>query len=337
MSEQRSPLSTSQWRTVFFGSSSLSLPILEALLRRPGRVLAVVTRPDRPAGRGRRLRPTPVKELAAERGIAVLEPQRVNAPEAVARVRELAADLIVLAGYGQILGGELLSLARVASLNVHPSLLPKYRGAAPVAWALLRGERETGVTVIRMTEEVDGGQILAQEATAIGEDETAGELEARLVLLGARLLSETLGRLEEALTQARPQGPAPTDGSGQAPRLTKEQGQVDWELSAEAICRRVRGLAPWPGAYSFLCHGGQLLRLKLLRVAASAGTSSEPSGTVVRVLADALLVQAGGGLVALREVQPAGGRPMDLAAFQRGHDVKVGDVFVGSAASGEPS
>jgi methionyl-tRNA formyltransferase len=276
-----------------------------------------------------------VKELAAERGIAVLEPKLVNAPEAVAQLRELAPDLIVLAAYGQILSGELLCLARVAALNVHPSLLPKYRGAAPVPWAILRGERETGVTVIGMTEEVDGGCILAQEATAIGEDETAGELEARLVSLGARLLTETLGRLEAALARARPQGPAPTDGSGQAPRLTKEQGQVDWRLSAEAICRRVRGLTPWPGAYSFLRHDGQLLRLKLLRVAGSEGSSSELSGTVVGVLADALLVQAGGGLVAVQEVQPAGGRAMDVAAFQRGHGVREGDVFVDSSPSRE--
>jgi methionyl-tRNA formyltransferase len=267
----------------------------------------------------------------------VLEPERVNAPEAVARLRELAPDLIVLAAYGQILGGELLSIPRVAPLNVHPSLLPKYRGAAPVAWALLRGERETGVTVTRMTEEVDGGQILAQEATVIGEDETAGELEARLALLGARLLAETLGRLEEALAQARPQGPPPTDGSGQAPRLTKEQGRVDWQLSAEAICRHVRALTPWPGAYSFLCHEQRPVRLKLLSVAACDRASSEPSGTVVQVLADALLVQTGGGLVAVREVQPAGGRAMDVGAFQRGHQVREGDVFVDAAASGGAS
>jgi methionyl-tRNA formyltransferase len=254
----------------------------------------------------------------------------------VAQVRELAPELIVLAAYGQLLGGDLLSTARIAPLNVHPSLLPKYRGAAPVPWAILRGERQTGVTVIRMTEQVDGGCILAQEATDIGEDETAGELEARLALLGARLLGETLGRLDEALAQARPQGPAPTDGSGQAPRLTKEQGRVDWQLSAEAICRRVRGLTPWPGAYSSLRHDGHLLRLKLLRVSTSEGASGEPPGTVVRVLPDALLVEAGGGLVALREVQPAGGRPMEVAAFQRGHKVTEGDVFVDSATSREP-
>ena len=337
MLEQRSPRSTREWTTVFFGSGAFSVPVLEALLRGPARVSAVVTRPDQPAGRGRRARPTPVKALAAQQGIAVLEPKRVNAPEAVAQVRELAPELIVLAAYGQLLGGGLLSIARIAPLNVHPSLLPKYRGAAPVPWAILRGERETGVSVIRMTEEVDGGQILTQEATAIGEDETAGELEARLALLGARLLGETLGRLEQALAQARPQGPAPTDGSAQAPRLTKGEGQVDWRLSAEAICRRVRGLAPWPGAYSFLRHDGRLLRLKLLRVSTSEGASGEPAGTVVRVLPDALLVQAGEGLVALREVQPAGGRVMDVAAFQRGHQVKQGDVFVDGAASGEPS
>ena len=337
MLEQRFPRPTRGWTTVFFGSGAFSVPILQALLRGPARVSAVVTRPDQPAGRGRRARPTAVKAVAVQRGIPVLEPERVNAPEAVAQVRELAPELMVLAAYGQLLGGELLSIARIAPLNVHPSLLPKYRGAAPVAWAVLRGERETGVTVIRMTEEVDGGCILAQEATDIGEDETASGLEARLALLGARLLTETLGRLDEALAQARPQGPPPTDGSGQAPRLTKGEGQVDWRLSAEAIRRRVRGLAPWPGAYGFLRHEGRLLRLKLLRVSTSAGASGEPAGTVVQVLPDALLVQAGEGLVALREVQPAAGRVMGVAAFQRGHQVKHGDFFVDSAASGEPS
>lgn len=337
MAERRSRAAPSERTMLFFGSSAFSLPLLEALLSGPGRLLAVVTRPDQPAGRGRQARSTPVKELAAQRGIPILEPERVNAPEMAARLRELAPDLMVLAAYGQILGGDLLSVARIAPLNVHPSLLPKYRGAAPVAWALLRGEKETGVTIIRMTEEVDGGEILAQEAVPIGDDETAGELEARLALLGARLLLGTLSRLEEALAQARPQGPAPGDGSGHAPRLRKEQGQVDWGLSAEEICRRVRGLTPWPGAYSFLRHDSRLLRLTLLRVATSDGTSGRPSGSVVRVLPEVLLVQAGAGLVVVRKLQPAGGRAMDVAAFARGHKVREGDVFVDASSSGERS
>lgn len=309
------------------------MPVLEGLLEAGWAVRAVVTRPDRPAGRGRRPRPTPVKEAALRWGVEVLEPERINAPEAVAGLRRLAPDLLVLAAYGQVLGPEVLAAARLAALNVHPSLLPRYRGAAPVAWALLRGERETGVTIIRMTEEVDGGDILAQEATAIAEEETAGELEARLARLGAGLLLRTLARLDEALAGARPQGPPPKDGSALAPRLTKADGLLDWSRPAEEIRNRVRGLNPWPGAYSFLEQPGGLLRVKLLRVRsrppeeAGASPPTRP-GTVVRVGKDSLWVQAGRGVVDVRELQPAGRRPMEVSAFLRGHRVSEGDRFV---------
>ena len=334
MSQRRHSQASPPRTAVFLGSSTFSVPILKALLRAGGPVVAVVTRPDRPAGRGRRARPTPLKEAARRWGLAVLEPEQVNAPEVVAGLRRLAPDLVVLAAYGQVLGPEVLAAARVAPLNVHPSLLPRYRGPAPVAWALLRGERETGVTIIRMTEEVDAGLILAQEATAIGEEETAGELEARLARLGAGLLTRTLARLEEALAGARPQGPPPRLGSARAPRLTKADGLVDWSRPAEEIRRRVRGLSPWPGAYSFLGQGGHLLRVKLLRVRSrppgerAGGTPRPAPGTVVQAGEGTLLVQAGRGLVEVRELQPAGGRPLEASAFLRGRRVREGDRFV---------
>ena len=330
MPQQRPPTATPERTAVFLGSSAFSVPILEALLTGVVRVRTVVTRPDQPAGRGRRFHSTPVKQAALKHGLTVLEPEQVNAPESVRRLRTLAPDLLVLAAYGQILGREVLAVPRVAPLNVHPSLLPTYRGAAPVAWALLRGEQETGVTIIRMSEEVDGGRILAQEATPIEEGETAGDLEARLAELGARLLLEALGRLDDALTEARPQGPTPEDGSALAPRLSKAQGLVDWGRSAETICSQVRGLTPWPGAYGFLRGDGDTLRVKLLRVKARREVSSGMPGTVTRVTKDDLLVQAGEGVVDIRELQPAGGRRMDVSAFLRGHQVKEGDRFVGT-------
>jgi len=291
-------------------------------------VVAVITRPDRPAGRGRRPHPTPGKGLALAHGRAGRAPARVHAAEVVAGLRGLEPELLVLAAYGQILSGELLAVARTASLNVHPSLLPRYRGAAPVAWSLLRGERETGVTIIRMSEEVDAGLVLAQQGTAIGEEETAGQLEARLAQMGAGLLVATLGRLEEALAQARPQGPLPGDGSAEAPKLSKTDGLLDWGQPAEELGNRVRGLSPWPGAYSFLHHDGGVLRVKLLRVAVGPQrTSAREPGAVVAVSGEFLLVQTGRGLIEVREVQPAGGRPLEVSAFLRGHRVKEGDRF----------
>jgi len=289
----------------------------------------VVTRPDRPAGRGRRRQPTLVKETAAAHGLEVFQPEQVSAPEALGRLRALKPDLLLLAAYGQILSADVLAVAELAAINVHPSLLPKYRGAAPIAWALLRGEKETGVTIITMTEEVDAGLVLAQEATPVGEDETAGDLEPRLAKLGARLLVSTLGRLDEALTQARPQGPSPTDGSATAPRLSKADGLVDWTRPAEELCNRVRGLTPWPGAYSFLQRDGAGERVKLVRVAAVVEGTEQPPGAVVAVSADALLVQTGRGLLSIRELQPAGKRVMEVSAFLRGHAVKEGDHFGG--------
>ncbi len=329
MTQQRSARATPNRTAVFLGSGTFSVPVLEALLAGGARVRAVVTRPDRPCGRGRRRHSTPVKQAAVEHGLLVLEPERADAPEAVTGLRELAPDLLVVAAYGQILSPQVLAVPRVAPLNVHPSLLPKYRGAAPVAWALLRGERETGVSIIRMSEEVDGGPLLAQQATSIGEDETAGELEVRLSQLGARLLTEALGRLSEALAEARPQGPPPQDGSAHAPKLSKAEGLVDWSRSAEEIHNRVRGLNPWPGAHSFLRHDGDLLRVKLLRVKVRRGPARRSPGTVVQVSKDVLLVEAADGLVDVRELQPAGKRAMQVRAFLRGHQVREGDRFVG--------
>ena len=329
MTEQRSSGATPNRTAVFLGSGTFAVPILEALLAGAARVRAVVTCPDRPSGRGRRPHPTPVKQVALEHGLLVLEPERVNASESVTALRELAPDLLVTAAYGQVLSPEILAVPRVAPLNVHPSLLPRYRGAAPVAWVLLRGEHETGVTIIRMSEEVDGGLLLAQEATPIGEDETAGELEVRLSQLGARLLTETLGRLTQALAAARPQGPPPQDGSARAPKLSTAEGLVDWNRSTEEIHNWVRGLNPWPGAHGFLRHDGGLLRVKLLRVKSRRGRPRRAPGTVVQVSKDVLLVEAADGLVDVRELQPAGGRAMAVQAFLRGHQVREGDRFVG--------
>ncbi len=292
--------------------------------------MGVVTRPDRPAGRGRRLRPTPVKEFALKHGLHLLEPERINAPPVVPQLRQLEPDLLVLAAYGQLLSGGVLALPRVAPVNVHPSLLPHYRGAAPVAWALVRGETETGVTIIVMDEDVDAGFILAQERCPIGPQETAGELEARLAELGARVLLDTLERLEEALAQARPQGPPPEDGSALALRLTKADGRLEWRRPAEELHNLIRGLTPWPGTYSYWLHDGELVLVKVLRarVHEQGAAADRPPGTVVTVTKEALLVQTGDGLLGLEEVQPAGGRAMEVSAFLRGHRVKEGDRFV---------
>jgi len=314
---------------VFLGSGSFSVPILTALHGASPRALTVVTRPDRPRGRSRRPRPTPVKEAAEGLGLDVLQPERVNAPESVAELRGLSPELLVVAAYGQILSGDTLGVARKSAVNVHPSLLPRYRGAAPIQWALLRGETETGVTVISMTEEVDAGLILARQATPIGQDENAGELEARLAPIGAELLVDTLEHLDEALDQAQPQGPPPTDGSAMAPRLTKSDGLIDWTRAAEEIRCKVRAFTPWPGAYSVLRREGDTRRMTLLRVKAFADDTDRTPGVVVQASGDTLRVQTGAGVLDVRELQPAGGRPMPVSAFLRGHVVREGDSFVG--------
>lgn len=292
-------------RVLFYGTPAFALPTLHALLARH-RVVAVVTQPDRPAGRGQRVEGSPVKAVALEQGIPVLQPDRLRDPGWPDRLAEHAPEVAVVVAFGQILPETVLRVPPRGSINVHASLLPRYRGAAPIAWAIVRGERETGITTFQMDAGMDTGPILLQRATAIGPEETAGELGARLATLGAEVLLETLDRLDTLAPEPQDAGAATL-----APRLRKEDGLLDWTQPAASLVARVRGLNPWPGAAT----AGPGGRLVLWRARAIAGRG-EPGALA---LADGrLVVGTGAGLLEPLEVQPENRRPMSWNAYLRG-------------------
>jgi methionyl-tRNA formyltransferase len=292
-------------RVLFYGTPAFALPTLHALLGRHA-VVATVTQPDRPAGRGQRAQASPVKAVALEHGIPVLQPVRLRDPGWPARLAEHAADVAVAVAFGQIVPQAVLDVPTRGSINVHASLLPRYRGAAPVAWAIIRGERESGITTFRMDAGLDTGPVLLQRPTAIGSEETAGELAARLAVLGAEVLLETLDRLE-TLT-SRPQD---SRVATLAPRLRKEDGLLDWTEPAAALTARVRGLNPWPGAVTSTPAG----RLLIWRAAALEGRG-EPG--VLTSAAGRLAIGTGEGLLLPVEVQPENRRAMAWDAYLRG-------------------
>ena len=268
-----------------------------------------------------------MKEIATERGVPVFQPASINAPEGVAMLRGLNPDLLVVAAYGQILSKEVLSIPTRGAINVHGSLLPKYRGAAPVAWALLNGESETGVTIIRMSAGLDAGDMLAKVAIRIG-DETAGDLEVKLAPIGARLAIETIDRLKAGPVTGEKQDPALVT---KAPKLTKEMGLIDWTKSAEQVCRQVRAMQPWPTAYTFLHRQGKpAVRVIVNRVHEGGTITIHHDLVMGEALAtgQTLAVMTWfDGLVAIDELQPAGKTRMTAAEFLRGHPLKEGDRF----------
>lgn len=308
-------------RIVFMGSPALACPALETLAAGDDEVVAVVTQPDRP--QGRRLQPAPsaVKACAVQRGLAVLTPERVNDPDSIAALAELQPDLIVVVAFGQILKTELLALPPQGCVNLHTSLLPAYRGAAPIQWAIARGETQTGVTSMVMSEGLDEGDILLQAQVDIAPDETAGALHDRLAVVGANLLAETLNAIREGAAQPRPQDHA---AATYAPRLTKADGQIDWNLPAAEIGNRVRGFNPWPGSFCAAADGRRLAVLEARREMNDSESSPEP-GTVLAVDAEGPLVQTGTDAVRLAMVQPEGRRAMSGAEYLRGYPMQAGD------------
>jgi methionyl-tRNA formyltransferase len=314
-------------RVLFMGSPQFAIPTLQALMtgyQAGYQVVGVVTQPDRPSGRGRQLHPPPVKELAQAHGLPVLQPASLRSPEAIAELQALQPDVIVVAAFGQILRPAVLDLPPFGCLNVHASLLPRWRGAAPIAAAILAGDEATGITIMRMDPGLDTGPILRQRALPIAPDDTAASLGERLARLGADLLLDTLpdwlaGRLE----------PQPQDDAlvTLAPQLEKEQGHIDWSEPAEAIARRVRAFHPWPG--TFTTWQGAPLRILRASAESSAGTAEggAPPGTVVAAPRGPA-VATGRGWLCLVEVQPAGKRPMPADAFVRGARGFVGSRLV---------
>jgi methionyl-tRNA formyltransferase len=325
-------------RLVMVGTGTFAEPTFLALLAAGYHVVGLVTQPGRPGGAQRgstRQTGIGMKPIALERGIAVVQPESINTPEAVAALHALRPDLLVVAAYGQILSKEVLATASHGGINIHASLLPKYRGAAPVAWAIYHGEKQTGVTIIRMSVTLDAGDMLAQEAVDIGPDETAGELEARLAGLGARLAVRVI---EEIAAGPVPGVKQDKSQVTRAPKLTKEHGLIDWQRHGRDVCNHLRAMQPWPTPYTFLHQAGRpAVRLLILKARWQAGPAGAPAlspGEVAIRAEDAgrLTVGAGGGTqVEVLELQPAGKRRMTAAAFLRGHPPAAG-AFLGPEA-----
>jgi methionyl-tRNA formyltransferase len=314
--------------TVMLGTGDFALPTFVALLDAGFRVPALVTQPDRPQGRKQELIPSLIKQEALARGVPVFQPERVNAPEAVEHIRSLAPDFLITAAYGQILSAELLGVPRVGALNLHGSILPAYRGAAPVARAIQNGEVESGVTVIQMTPRVDAGGMISFARTPIGPDETAGELEARLAVLGAPLLLEAIRLVADGRAEILPQDPALVT---RAPKLRKEDGLIDWTLPARRIHDLVRAMRPWPLAsttWTALPWTPRGTVRLIVHATTSVDGSGEP-GTVIAATKEGIDVAAGEGAVRLLVVQTPGKKPMPAADFVRGHHVQPGDRMGG--------
>ena len=310
-------------RVVFLGSGAFAIPSFEALLGAGHDLAALVTQPDREKGRGRRLGAPPLKPVAEARGVPVLQPRRVREPEAIEALRALRPDIQVVVAYGQILPRAVIDAAPRGTVNVHASLLPRYRGAAPIQWAVARGERETGVTTMLIDEGLDTGPTLLSAATPIGDEETADELEPRLARMGADLLLATLAGLERATVRPVPQDHA---RATLAPMLRKEDGLVDWTLPAAELAARVRGFRPWPSMTTAL--DGRPIKLLRARLE-QAGGGGEP-GEVSAVDRDGIVVAAGAGTrLRLLEVQPESRRPMNAAAFASGARIRPGARFGG--------
>jgi len=300
------------------GTPQFAVPTLSALAASEN-VTLVLCNPDRPAGRGQTVTSPPVKQEAARRGIPVFQPEKARHPDAVARVAAESPDLIVVVAYGHILPKAILDIPRRMCINVHASLLPRYRGAAPINWAVARGETETGVTIMKMDEGMDTGPMLHARRLPIEEEDTAESLYRKLSALGAEALLEALQRLREGTLSETPQDAAMAT---YAPMLKKEHGRIDWGRTAREIRDLIRGMTPWPSAMAV--HAGKGLKVLSAAVAAESGTAGE-AGLVLDAARGGLDVACGGGILRLLAVQPEGGKAMDAWAWAQGRRVGRGD------------
>jgi methionyl-tRNA formyltransferase len=309
-------------RLIFMGTPEAAVTTLRRCLEDGHEVVAVWTQPDRPAGRGKLLHQSPVKEFALIHQLTIHQPTKIKTEDAATLFASYHADAAVVVAYGRILPPAFLRATREGCINVHFSLLPMYRGAAPVNWAIARGETASGVTTMQMDEGLDTGAILLQRATKIDETETATELMTRLAVMGADLLSETLARLDEIVPRAQED-----DKATFAPMLRREDGHIDWALDAFQIERRVRGFQPWPNAYT-IYHSHRLIMWRAEGVRSIESQDETAFGTIIEAHGDTLLVCAGDGTVLrLHEVQPEGKRRMSVRDFLNGAHLHAGDIF----------
>jgi len=310
-------------RLIFLGTPAFAVPTLERIVAAGHSALMVVTQPDRPRGRGQNAAPPPVKQAALRLGLPVYQPERVRRPEAVERLRAIAVDAMIVVGYGQIIPQSIIDMAPLGIINVHGSLLPKYRGAGPVQWAILNGEMRTGVTTMRIDAGLDTGDMLLKAETDIGPDETAVELGGRLAAMGANLLVETLAGLEQQRIVPEKQD---NTQATYAPLLKKEDGRIDWTRDARAIHNQVRGLQPWPGAST--AFRGQALHIWRSRLRSGSPAGAPGSFASVRPP----VVHCGTGALELVEVQMEGRKRIPAADFANGQRLAENEYLGGAPA-----
>ena len=320
-------------KIAFFGTPAFAVPSLERLVAAGERVVLAVTQPDRPRGRGQRLRPSPVKTSAGDHGIPVLQPERAREPALAAGLAASGADIGVVVAYGQFLPDAVLATPRHGVINVHASLLPRYRGAAPIQRAVIAGERETGVTLIRLVQEMDAGPMLARTSLPIAGHETSADVERELAAVGADLLVATVRDIAGGRVREQPQDHA---RATYAPRLTREDGRIDWNRPAKTIHDLVRGLRPWPPAFAFLDGSRYLIRRTEPVPPSSSGRLPAPSpGAIVEARGDRLQVACGAGTVlSILEIQSEGGRAQSTRDFLAGRRIGSDAVFRPAAPTG---
>ena len=311
-------------RVIFMGTAELACASLRALAAAPDiKIVAVVTQPDKPKGRDLKLQPSHVKVTALEHNIPVLQPERARNPEFVQALRDLNPDLIVVAAYGQILPQAILDLPKFGCLNVHTSLLPKYRGAAPIQWAILDGEKETGVTIMKMDAGLDTGDILTRETTPISPTDNSQTLHDKLAEVGARLLLHTISLHVRGEIQPKKQ---PPEGASYARKISKEDGKLEWSEPAHVLWNRVRGFTPWPGAFVFQQTNGKTRLLKIWQAEVVNGIRGKP-GTIIDASKNGIVVACGADALRILVIQPEGSRRMTAQEFLAGNRLNPGDTL----------
>jgi len=308
-------------RVVFMGTPEFATPCLEMLIREKYEVVAVVTQPDRPKGRGKKIAFSPVKEAALVHGLTVLQPEKVRDSAFVDQLAALRPDVIVVVAFGQILPLAILELPPLGCVNVHASLLPRYRGAAPIHWAVINGEQETGITTMFMDSGMDTGDMILQVSLPIGSNDTTGMVHDALKELGAEVLAQTLDLLAQGVA---PRIPQDHEQATYAPRLTREIERINWNGSATAVHNLIRGLNPWPGAYCL--RQGQPLKIWRSEVVNPTAVSGRP-GEIIDLEGDGFVIQTGLGLIKIKEVQPEARKRMHAQAFVSGYGLSVGEIL----------
>lgn len=309
-------------RIIFMGTPDFAVPCLDALVANGYQVVAVVTQPDRPKGRKGELTPSPVKEAALRHHLAVLQPEKVREPEVLDEIEKLDADLLVTAAYGQLLPKRLLDMPRLGCINVHASLLPRWRGGAPIHRAIIEGDKESGVTIMRMVQKLDAGDMISRVVLPIEDTDTAESLFHKLSEAGAKLLIETLPAIEAGTITETPQDEALVTYS---PELTRDDERIDWTKDARRLYNQVRGLNSWPVAFTYMDH--KVMKIWQARIQEEKSEPKAAPGTVVDVTKDAIIVQCGTGTLALTEIQPAGKRRMMVSDYLRGVKLAPGTRF----------